>query len=137
MQSPDEYIAVPKIAESLGISTTFLSKILRTLTIEGVLSATRGVKGGVRLAQPAKDIRLLDIIYAIDGDALFTQCILQLPGCGQHTPCPLHAEWGVERERLKRMFERATLEQLSIKIHDLGLNIASISLNEVISHPSS
>jgi hypothetical protein len=36
---------------------------------------------------------LYEIVVAIDGEDLFRECVLGLPGCGDATPCPLHDEW--------------------------------------------
>jgi Rrf2 family iron-responsive transcriptional regulator len=55
------------IAEAAGLPETFLLKALRPLVRIGVLHSLRGRHGGLRLARPAEDITLLDIIEAVDG----------------------------------------------------------------------
>ncbi|GAA3387253.1 RrF2 family transcriptional regulator [Cryptosporangium minutisporangium] len=44
-----------------------LAKHLQALVRAGILSATPGPRGGFRLARPAADITLLDIVEAVDG----------------------------------------------------------------------
>lgn len=108
-----EYVSIRSISEALHISFHFLTKTFQKLTDAGLLVSQRGPAGGVRLARPARQITPLEILVAIDGPALFTECVLGLPGCGNEKPCPLHEEWAAERSRLASMFETVSLADLS------------------------
>lgn len=112
-QPPDTSHAVKIIAKELGAPFHFLSKILQSLGEAGLVKTARGVGGGVALARPAREISLYDIVVAIEGDARFTACMLGLPGCGEQSPCALHAEWAVRRRELEMMLKRATLARLA------------------------
>lgn len=114
LQEEDEqHVSIRKIADELGISFHFLTKILQQLTEAGLLLSLRGPAGGVRLARPAKSITLLDIVLVIEGERFFSACLLGLPGCGIQAPCPVHEEWASTRKRLIRMFERSSLAKLA------------------------
>jgi Rrf2 family transcriptional regulator, iron-sulfur cluster assembly transcription factor len=108
-----EYIPVHEMSEVLGISHSFLSKIVRELARSGILVSHRGPNGGVALAQSAKDICVKDVVLAIDGPDLFTCCVLGLPGCGIEKPCPLHREWSQMRGEIEFSFSGMTLADLS------------------------
>jgi Rrf2 family protein len=128
-----EYVTIQQISQKLNISFHFLTKILQTLTENNIMVSYRGPKGGVALARDAKDIPLIDIVDAIDGSQIFTECIFGLPGCGNMTPCPLHGEWEKEREKLYRMFSDTTLANLAEKISIFNLRISDkdgVKLNE-------
>ena len=56
-----------RLAAKGGMPERFLLQVLRSLVTHGILSSTRGVDGGYRLAQSADEISLLDVIEAIDG----------------------------------------------------------------------
>lgn len=107
------YVSIRTISEELGISFPFLTKIFQQLNQAGLLESLRGPKGGVALTRPSDQITLLDLVIAIDGPALFTECVLGLPGCGEQKPCPLHNAWAEERERLRGVFAQATLADLA------------------------
>lgn len=107
------FVPVHRIGEALGVSPTFLAKVLHTLTERGLLRARRGPGGGVALGRPAQEITLKDIVLAIDGPALFEECVMGLPGCGDRAPCPLHEEWGPTRSGLTDAFESATVASLA------------------------
>lgn len=108
-----DYISIKEMSSKLGISFHFLTKILQQLTAKGLLESYKGPKGGVRLALPAKEIKFLDVVVAIDGEGLLRECVLGLPGCGVKEPCPLHDEWAKNRNSIIEMFENTTLEYLA------------------------
>jgi Rrf2 family protein len=107
-----EYVPIREIAQQLDISFHFLTKILQQLTGAGLMESYRGPSGGVTLAKPAEEISLFDIVSAIDGDGLFSECVLGLEGCGTHAPCPLHETWAAQRGKLHVALKAATLESL-------------------------
>src|ERR1041384_3864978 len=51
-----------------------VSKLLKVLARHGLLEAHRGVKGGFRLARPAEEIAVSDIIHALEGPIGVTEC---------------------------------------------------------------
>ncbi|MBI5267969.1 MAG: Rrf2 family transcriptional regulator [candidate division Zixibacteria bacterium] len=107
------YVPIRELAEELSLSFHFLTKILQGLTEEKMLHSYRGPNGGVGLAKPAGQIRIIDIVTAIDGGELFAECLLGFPGCGEETPCPMHESWAHHRDGLKKTFEQATLAGLA------------------------
>jgi len=114
-----KFIPIRELSDELELSFHFLTKILQVLTEAKIMESFRGPNGGVGLARSAKDITLIDVIAAVDGMALFTDCALGLPGCGEKTPCPLHAAWAKRRQDLQKMFEKTTLAGLA---KELALN---------------
>lgn len=106
------YVPISTISEELDISFPFLTKIFQKLNDAGLLTSQRGPKGGVALTKAADEVTLYEIVVAIDGDDLFQECVLGLPGCGDAEPCPLHDEWAEERSRLETLFRNASLAEL-------------------------
>ena len=51
----------PQLATSLDTNPSFVRKIVSTLSKSGILISSDGVSGGIRLARPAPDIKLLEI----------------------------------------------------------------------------
>ena len=112
-KSPHEFIAVRKISNELEISFHFLTKICQQLSRAGLVRSYRGPNGGVKLAKPASKISLMEIVVAIEGSNLFTECVLGLPGCGDESPCPLHDSWAHVRGELIQMLEKRSLSQIA------------------------
>lgn len=111
-----EYHSLREMSEELNISFHFLTKILQQLTSDGLMESYKGPNGGVKLSEKGKKATLFDMVIAIDGPGLFTQCALGLPGCGSQEPCPLHESWIDTRASIENMLRRTTL----IKIAEEG-----------------
>lgn len=122
----DGYVPIRTMSDELNISFPFLTKIFQMLTQAGLLMSYRGPNGGVALTRPADQITLGEIIVAIDGSALFEECVLGLPGCGEEKPCPLHARWTIERDRLERMFSTSTLAEMAEKVGTLDVRLKAV-----------
>ena len=112
------YTAVREISDALNIPYHFLAKTVQTLTQAGIFESMRGPHGGIALARPPGQIRLEEIVLAVDGPAVFRECVLGLPGCGDRKPCPLHDQWAPAREQVRRMFADASLADTAEQIQN-------------------
>ena len=106
------YVSLQTVSDDLGIGPSYLTKVCQQLNDAGLLTSKRGRGGGVALTRPSDAISLYDIVVAIDGDDLFEECVLGLPGCGDAEPCPLHDHWTEERERMRATFQNTTLAEV-------------------------
>jgi len=68
-------VSVAVIAEAQDISVKFLEQILLALKRAGFLKSTKGQHGGYRLARPASDISLAEIIRVLDGALAPTESV--------------------------------------------------------------
>src|SRR6267378_7951844 len=55
------------VAQARGIPERFLLKVLKPLVSARVLSSVKGPNGGYRLAKPASQITMLEILEAVEG----------------------------------------------------------------------
>ncbi|HYT93527.1 MAG TPA: Rrf2 family transcriptional regulator [Gemmataceae bacterium] len=60
-------VASHVIAQDRGIPERFLLKVLKPLVAAQILISVKGPNGGYRLARPAKEISMLEIVEAVDG----------------------------------------------------------------------
>ncbi|TNE70637.1 Rrf2 family transcriptional regulator [bacterium] len=119
-----EFVPIRELSDELHISFHFLTKILQQLTAQGLLISLKGPKGGVKLAKDPATITYYDVIRAIDGDEVFTECVLGLPGCGHEAPCPIHEFWSPTRDLLKTTFVSQSLEESAYQINELKLRLS-------------
>ena len=59
------------LSERLGLSDSYLKKIMRQLVVAGLVDSEAGKKGGVVLKKAPKNISLLDVFEAIESTASF------------------------------------------------------------------
>lgn len=81
------------IANSQGIPSSFLAKIVSQLSIAGIIHTSRGAKGGVTLAKDPGTISILDVVEAIDGPVSLNACTLNPAECDRSGNCPMHPIW--------------------------------------------
>lgn len=104
-----------EISRELKVPKEFVSKVLQTLTNSGIVGSKKGKSGGFYLAKSPSNIKLIDIVEAIDGLDVFKSCVLGFPGCSTEKPCPVHDKWGKLRDEAYKMLSEETLEQLKEK----------------------
>ncbi|WP_232695807.1 RrF2 family transcriptional regulator [Brevibacillus daliensis] len=73
-EAPDKPVSVHLLAEKLGVSQTYLSKMLTKLVKAGLIHSISGANGGYRLKRNQEDISFLDIIHAIEGTTSMFEC---------------------------------------------------------------
>jgi Rrf2 family protein len=77
----DRVIPTAEIAEMFKASDAHLSKVLQRLHKAGLVSSTRGPKGGFQIARPADEITLLQVYETIEGKLSDTECLFDAPVC--------------------------------------------------------
>lgn len=86
---PDEMQSVEAIARKHSISRNHLAKVAQALVGKGHVVALRGRNGGLKLAKPADQIRVGEIVRDIENDLGVVECLqftqhctcAFLPGC--------------------------------------------------------
>jgi Rrf2 family protein len=104
-----------EVSNELKVPKELVSKVLQILTNSGIIGSKKGKSGGFYLAKSPNNIRLIDIVEAIDGLDVFKSCVLGFPGCSSEKPCPVHDKWGKLRDDAYKMLSEETLEQLKKK----------------------
>ena len=100
-----------EIAEAIGSPMHFTGKILQTLSRKQVLSSAKGPNGGFYIADK-HSVFLIDIVRAMDGDELFTACVMGLKNCSDAGPCPLHHQIKPLKSQLLTEFSRKSLNEM-------------------------
>ena len=110
---PDGYVRILELCEGTDLPSHFLAKIFRDLVGAGLLTSAKGRGGGFALAKRPPEIRLYDIVDAIDGMKSYSQCIVGLANCDATQPCPQHDQFAPVRKQILAYLESTTLEQMS------------------------
>lgn len=109
---PDTWLGASRLGRQLGVSPTYLAKILQELARRGVLESQRGKAGGFRLKHPASRTLLSDLVAPFDNMPAGRHCLLGRPVCSDTAPCSAHARWKELGERIAVFFQQTTLAEL-------------------------
>lgn len=117
---PDRTLSTARLAEFHGVPVHYLAKHLQAMTRAGLLESVPGPRGGYRLAAPADEITLLDIVEAIDGrEPAFTCTEIRrrgptaAPASWYRLPCGIHAAMDRADEAWRDQLRRTTLADLA------------------------
>jgi len=118
MQSYDDKRVSPKeIAEKINSPQAFTAKILQSLVRNNIVNSIKGAYGGFEIPKDRiKQVKLAEIVKAIDGDSIYVGCGLGLEKCDENHPCPVHDKFKIVRDELRDMLEDTTLEELALNI---------------------
>jgi Rrf2 family protein len=110
-----EFLTLAQIAGREGISQANAGKVMWLLNKAGLVSSIRGTKGGYRLARPAAEIRLSEIIKVLDEDTVEGHCRSYagvLDSCIHTSDCGIRSVIVNVHEVVERALSAVTLAQL-------------------------
>lgn len=106
-------LAGREIARTTQVPSHYLTKVLAQMIKAGLLHGTRGVGGGYTLAKPAKRIRVLDVVNAIEPIRRIKSCPLASPGrCSEL--CALHHELDQAIAGVEQTLAHRTLADMAV-----------------------
>ena len=113
----DDPLPLAAIAESEGLSPENAAKILGLLRKGGLVESVRGAHGGYRLARPAVEIPVWEVLTLLDGPLYSSEwCAThsgQLPDCIHTTDCSVRALLRWMDGALRSVLTEVTLAQLA------------------------
>ena len=94
LSSGDAVQTSPGIAGATGMPEPTVAKVLKALTVGGLVTSQRGARGGYRLARPLSAIPVADVIAVIDGPIALTACVEgATSGCEAKGFCAMAGRW--------------------------------------------
>ena len=106
----DRVFSASELATVLGLGQPTVSKVLKMLCQDELVTSTRGARGGYALARPAEQISVAQIIDALDDQPFgLTECVAQPGTCSVEQDCHIRSNW----QRINDIVRR-TLEDVSV-----------------------
>jgi Rrf2 family protein len=109
--SQTPYASLNEISEAIDSPASFTSKVLQRLAKCDLLLSMRGPSGGFSKLKKG-DVRLGEVVLAIDGPKITKKCILGFEACDTDYPCALHNEFAHIRNELNKVLEETNIEDL-------------------------
>jgi Rrf2 family protein len=104
-----------EIASREGLPADYVEQILLRLRRAGIVSSTRGAKGGYSLARPADDITVRDVIAASELTTFELHCVTHPVGeerCSAAHDCSIRPVWLMLQRKIDDVLASVRLADL-------------------------
>lgn len=107
-----EAIILKNVSKEEDISIRYLEQIIIPLKINKLVRSIRGAGGGYTLARKPADIRLSDILHALEGTTCLVECVDDPDYCDRVASCAAYDIWREASQRLRDYFDKTTVQDL-------------------------
>jgi FeS assembly SUF system regulator len=109
-----ELVNTGALAEVTRLPEPTVSKVLKLLTKADIVTSLRGANGGYQLARKPRDIKVAEIIIAIDGPVSMTACVEGAQECCDfHAHCLVKGRWDDVNTAIRDALEDITLADMT------------------------
>lgn len=110
-------VSARTIAERDGVPVPVLMNVLKSLVHGGLVTSTRGARGGYSLARSADGITVRDVVEAMEGRVQVTACCSDAedsdcPDCSVFERCPVTRSVRILNDRIQEFLGGITLTDL-------------------------
>ncbi|OYV51335.1 MAG: SUF system Fe-S cluster assembly regulator [Acidocella sp. 20-58-15] len=102
----------PGIAAAIGLPEPTVAKVLKALTVSGLVISQRGAHGGYRLSRPLTAISVAEVILAIDGPIALASCVDGAVGCESQSLCPVAGRWDPVNDAIREALTGISLADM-------------------------
>ncbi len=105
-------VSLKNIGRRQEISERYLEHIMLVLQSAGLVQSTRGSRGGFSLAKLPKEIKLSQIIQAVEGSISPVACVDDPKLCDRVSICVTYEIWKKLKKAILEVFDSVTLEDM-------------------------
>jgi Rrf2 family nitric oxide-sensitive transcriptional repressor len=122
-------LATPAIGEEMLIPKAFLTRIVAQLAQAGLVVTFPGRDGGLQLPRPAGEITLWDVVDAMEGPFLLSECMTGDAACPFEASCPVRLRWGRLQKAFMEELAKTTFEELALETVNISGPVAVLPVN--------
>ena len=108
----DKPVMMQSIADSQAVSRKYLDSIFASLKTAGLVRSRRGVGGGHMLGKDPKEIRLSDVMGALEGPISLVDCVHDAQLCDRSHRCVTRDVWSEVGQAIDGVLSNITLADL-------------------------
>ena len=112
MNDGENYITIKEIAKRQDITAKYLEQIVSLLNKAGFLKTARGTTGGYKLAKPANEYIVGDILRATEGELAPIYCLTEQGSCSRQKKCKTYSYWKGLDDVINEYVDSKTLADL-------------------------
>mgnify|MGYP001011290701 FL=1 len=99
-EGEEKPIPTAKLSEMLEIPLPFLHQIGHSLMQSGLIKASPGPRGGIRLNQAPEKITILDITESLEGKICLKDCLVDVDICQKTEECTSIKMWSTMQDKI-------------------------------------
>jgi Rrf2 family protein len=111
-EQPDCCLGLRALSEKHGVTYAFARTVQQGLLKAGLISACRGINGGIKLARPLEEITVLEVFEAAQGPLDTTFSTDSMPWCGCTEACMSDKVWSSAKRMISDHFSSLTMHNL-------------------------
>lgn len=108
--------SIGEIASEINENNHTVGKLLQKLTKAGIINSIKGPNGGFYITEQQRQLHVINIVEAIDGTEVFTECGLGFDKCSESKPCPFHNEFKHVRNLFTEMCRQKKISELDMTV---------------------
>ena len=112
LYSENETVSIQSIARRQNISDSYLEQLMRKLRSAGLIVSVRGAQGGYKLARPANEISVGDVLRALEGSLEAVICGGEDNSCQGADLCVTKFVWERINSSIRDTVDSIKLSQL-------------------------
>jgi Rrf2 family protein len=101
------------IANRQSIPEPYLDQLLTSLRRAGIIRSVRGPQGGHSLVRDPHELKLSEVIVALEGSLAPIACLDDPTGCPKGTKCCVHSVWEEVHQATLRVLEGVSIGDLA------------------------
>ncbi len=131
LQDPERYVTIAEIGERRHLSVAYLEQLFGKLRKAGFIEGIRGPAGGYRLARPASEITVDQILDAVDSTLKTSSCGSHRPDCDGEGECITFDLWQSLNLEMRKFLSSISLKNLADKkqLKDSGIHPVTFTYN--------
>ncbi len=105
-------VSLKEVSKKEDISARYLEQIIILLKNAGLVGSNRGAKGGYYLTRPPDQVKMSEIIRALEGSWALVECVENEGYCSKVDSCTNYDIWKEATKALSDVFEKYTLSDM-------------------------
>jgi Rrf2 family protein len=108
----EESVILKDVSDEEEISIRYLEQIIIPLKINRLVKSIRGAGGGYFLARDPSEIKLSEVLHALEGSCCLVECVEDSDFCHRMPICTTYEIWKEASNLLKNYFDSITIQDL-------------------------
>jgi Rrf2 family protein len=105
-------VQLKMISKDQDISIKYLEQIISMLKSAGIVSSSRGAKGGYFLAKPPNQIKLIECFTCLEGPVATVECVENKEYCPKTKNCVARDVWAEIEKAIVAVLDSVTLQDM-------------------------